>query len=241
MKGFLAALQFLTVFRFKETENDFSRALYWFPAVGLIVGLLLCSVYWIWNFFGIPLWNGGMALCIVSLEVFVTCALHIDGLSDWADSFGSRDKVKRLEIMRDPRTGTFGVIAVCLAILFRLLSIYRILAQRKIMCLLLAPVISRSMMVEMCASMPYARDNGKGAPFVNMAGRRHRLAVLFSVLFFSCIVYTIKGLVLFILSFLLVSYLKYKFRKDFSGITGDLLGATNELTTVFVLFLGALL
>ncbi len=241
MKGFLAALQFLTIFRIKEIDNDFASSLYWFPAVGLIIGFLLCSVYWVWKLIGFPAWNMGISACIVAAEMLITFALHIDGLSDWADSFGAKDRARRLEIMKDPTTGTFGIVAISLAILFRLLSVYRILAQEKIMCLLLAPIISRSMMVEMCVSMPYARANGKGAPFVNNASNKHRLVVFFSTFFLSCIVYQIKGLMLFFLSFLPVFFLKHIFRKDFSGITGDLLGATNELVTVFVLFLGALL
>ncbi len=241
MKGFLAALQFLTIFRIKEIDNDFASSLYWFPAVGLIIGFLLCSVYWVWKLIGFPAWNMGISACIVAAEMLITFALHIDGLSDWADSFGAKDRARRLEIMKDPRTGTFGIIAVCLALLFRLLSISRILAQEKIMSLLLAPVISRAMMVEMCASMPYARENGKGAPFVRNAGIKHRLVVFLLTLSFSFIAYQIKGVVLFLSAFFPVFFLKYVFKKDFSGVTGDLLGATNEIVTVFVLFAGALL
>jgi len=241
MKGLISAIQFLTIIRIKEIEPDLSRSLYWFPLVGLIIGFLLCSICWIWNFLSLPKWNSGLAILIVFLEIIITGALHLDGLSDWADSLGSYEKERRLEIMKDPNIGVLGGIAIVFAILFRLISIYRIISLNKLACILVVPSISRAMMVEMCVGMTYARKDGKGKEFVEGAGNKHRLTSICMGAVSSFLFYQIRGLILFSLGYLIALFLKRSFRKSFSGITGDLIGAANEIVTISLLFLGAMI
>ncbi len=241
MKGFISALQFLTIIKIRKVEPDLSGSLYWFSVVGLIIGFLLCFTYRMWNLLSLPKWNSGLAIIIVFLEIIITGALHLDGLSDWADSLGAYDREKKLEIMRDSNIGVLGGIAIVFSILFRLISTYRIISLNKVNCILIVPSISRTMMVEMCVTMPYARENGKGKGFVQGAENKHRLASIFIGVVFSFLFYQIRGLILFSLGYLITLFLKWRFRRTFSGITGDLIGATNEIVTILLLFLGAMI
>lgn len=240
MKGIILALHTLTLFRLKEVKRDFSDSLYWFPIIGFFIGLILCSVYWLWNILKLPDWNLAISLLMIIAEIVVTGALHIDGLSDWADSLGTFEKRKRLQIMKDPHTGTFGTIAIFVDLICRLIFFLKILELNKIICLLLVPVISRTMMVEMCTGMPYARDNGTGAPFVKGAKTSHRITAL-SLCGLICLIYGLKGMYIFLITFVFTFIIKQGFKRSFGGITGDLLGATNEITTILSLFIGALL
>jgi len=241
MKSLILAFHTLTIFRFKSVKGDLSDSLYWFPVIGFFIGLILCSIYWIWNLLRLPDWKLGISSLMVLTEIIITGAFHVDGLSDWADSLGAFDKEKRLEIMKDPHTGTFGVIAILMDLIFRLIFTLRILELNKITYILLVPVISRAMIVEMCVGMSYARKDGTGAPFVKGAKNSHRIIALFLGGFMCLILYGIRGIYLFLITVVFTFILKWNFKKGFSGITGDLLGATNEIITILTLFIGAIL
>lgn len=239
MKGFLTSLQFLTIIRIKEVQEDFSSSLYWFPAIGLLLGLIFYSISFIGSRF--IRWNIGIAFCILCVEIIITGALHIDGLSDWADSLGVSGKENKIRVMKDPHVGSFGIIAITLAILGRLVALSEILASKKLPCIIIVPAISRAMMVEMCATMPYAKANGKGKAFVFEAKAKHRLCVMSLTALICLFFYKIKGIILFFLSIVLISLLKNIFKRQLSGITGDLLGTTNEIIAVLLLFIGAII
>ncbi len=242
MKGLILAFHTLTIFRFisKDVKGELSDSLYWFPIVGLFIGLILCSIYWAWKILRLPLFIPAISLLMLLAEILITRAFHMDGLSDWADSFGALNREKRLEIMKDSRVGTFGAIAISMDLACRIIFVIRILELNKIIYILLVPIISRTMMVEMCMGMPYARENGTGAPFVKGAKYPHRAVALFVCGLLS-LIYGIKGIFLLFINLAFTFALKWSFKKRFGGVTGDLLGATNEMSTLLSLFIGIIL
>ncbi len=241
MRGLISAFHTLTILKFNiKEEADLSYSLYWFFFVGLFIGFVLFSIYWIWNISGLFIWRPGISIIILFTELIITSALHIDGLSDWADSLGVFDIRRRLNIMKDPHTGTFGTIAIFVDLLVRFISVIRILELGRILYLIIVPVISRAMIVEMCINMPYARHDGTGAPFVKGARISHRMVNLISCLILSLLFCKINGIIFFFIALFTTFILKSIFKKTHSGITGDLLGATNELVTMLLLFIGAL-
>src|SRR5205823_1129594 len=104
--------------RFASVEGgDIARGSWAAPVAGAAVGLLGAMVYWIGHLMGLPPFlSAGLVL---AATLAVTGCLHEDGLADTADGFGGRDRVRKLEIMRDSRIGTYGVCALVLSLLLR--------------------------------------------------------------------------------------------------------------------------
>ena len=116
LRGPRAALSFLTVLPVGGHQTapavQFGRA--WFPAVGLLLGGAAAGALWLVSAATNPLLG---AVAAVAVLVLLTGALHVDGLADTADGLlGGATFERRLEIMRDPRVGSFGVAAVILVL-----------------------------------------------------------------------------------------------------------------------------
>ncbi|WP_066520748.1 adenosylcobinamide-GDP ribazoletransferase [Sphingobium cloacae] len=128
MKGFIIATQFLTRLptpRIAFTPADFPPAMRWFPAVGLIVGLIV--TWGIWAGGLVDPWVG--ALTGLLLWVAVTGGLHLDGLADIADARGAAHghRERMMAALTDPHIGSFGAIAIVLLLLGKLVLVHALL------------------------------------------------------------------------------------------------------------------
>ncbi len=238
MKGLVTAIRTLTVIPFPGKEDkDFSSALPWFPVVGLILGVVLYATAALWNILPFDPWTWGCAVVLSVLLIWLTRGLHMDGLADWADSLGGFGRERRLAIMKDSSLGTFGVMAVTLGIIFKLIAFERILSSGTFLYLIIIPVISRSMLVEFQSTLPYARsEQGMAEVFVKNANRKHRI-VSHIIALVICIAFGFAGIILYAFAFAVTLFLKDIFRRQFNGITGDLLGASNEIIEVVLLMI----
>ncbi len=127
MKVFLNALGFLTIFRISEKsyidEKIFHKILYYFPLVGLIIGLLCSFAFWIAGF----IFPGILCIIIAVLaEVFLSGGMHLDGLADTSDGIfsGKKNKEKITEIMKKSDIGAFGVISLIFLFVFKIAIVY---------------------------------------------------------------------------------------------------------------------
>ncbi len=238
LKGLITAIRTLTVIPVPGKEgDDFSSALPWFPAVGLLLGLILYFVSFVWGLLPFDKWSWGCAVILSLLLIWLTRGLHMDGLADWADSLGGFGRERRLAIMKDSSVGAFGVMALVLGIILKLVAFERIIASGSFMFLIIIPVISRSMLVELQTTMPYARiEQGMAGVFIKDATNRHRIISHVAAIVI-CACFGITGIVLFLLAFAITLFLKGMFRRQFNGITGDLLGASNEIIEVILLMI----
>jgi adenosylcobinamide-GDP ribazoletransferase len=215
-----------------------AQALPWFPLVGLLIGGVQFGVAYLFG----PGWPQGTALAVLAAGVLLTRGLHLDGLSDFVDGFwGSRDRTRTLEIMKDPRMGAFGGIALVLVILTKWACYTRLVESRLTFWVIPACVLSRWVMVWLAATLPYARaQGGTAAPFVREARPLH-LAVAFVLTLLLMIGMRAPLAVPMLgLSVALAIAFTAWFRRRLGGVTGDLLGASNELVEVAIL-LGAVL
>ena len=132
----------------------------------------------LWQLLPLVEWPAGIALFLVTAEIFLTRGLHLDGLADWADSIGGfHHKEKRLVIMREVHLGTFGVLTLILALIGKLLLFERLLSSESLIWILAIFALSRGMMVELITTIPYSRaGEGIGKVFVKGATKRHRIA-----------------------------------------------------------------
>lgn len=144
MKGLVIALQFLTRLptpRVAVDDAAFAASMRWFPAVGLIVGVLVAAGGWAGG--QIDPWIGALAALV--LWVAVTGALHLDGLSDLADASGAahKDRERLLAVLADPHVGSFGVVAVAVQLIAKTLLLHMAVERGLFLPLVLIPFAAR--------------------------------------------------------------------------------------------------
>jgi len=121
LRGFRLAMQFLTRLPVPGVDDfsplDLARSAAWFPFVGLVVGGIVALVA-----FALDHRSPALAGIVGVLAwVWLTGALHLDGLADLTDALGAahRDPERFLAVLRDPHVGTFGVISVVLVLMLK--------------------------------------------------------------------------------------------------------------------------
>ena len=175
------AVAFLTIVPAGHTgERPPGYAFAWFPLVGLVIGLLLYGAALVSP---PPLAGYGVLL----LWVIVTGGLHLDGYGDACDGLlATTTPQRRLEIMKDPRTGAWAVIGLVLLLLGKFVAI----GQVAPLLLVVAPVAGRWSMVVAAAAFPYARTTGLGGYFREGLGRRQGIIASVTALLVICLLYT---------------------------------------------------
>lgn len=162
MRSFLAAMQFLTIFsaptRWRGGERDLARSVYFFPAVGLLLGALMAALdYGLGLVFPRPL----TSVFVVIALLWASGGLHIDGLADTADGFfSSRSRERMLEIMKDSRSGPMGVAAVVCVVSLKIAAVASLPTGVRWQAILLIPLAGRCSIVVMMALLPYVRSEG---------------------------------------------------------------------------------
>lgn len=223
------------------TEESLVKGTSFFPLVGLAIGALLYAVH----FLATPLFPGSNPLAVLLLVFWVALsgALHLDGLSDSFDGLGGgSNREERLHIMKDSGTGTFGLVAVVLLLLFKYSLLQALLLQGSAdTALLLAPVLGRWSMTVLMVITPYAgKKESLGRPFIEKIGRKHLLAATFLTLPLGLIAPVTFFLLLLPLTLLLIYLLRNLYLQKIGGITGDTTGATCELVELLALLVFAL-
>lgn len=239
--GFLINLQFFTVLPIKKQlpmeKKYIHRAIQTFPLVGLLLGLILGGVLYAlvkWT----PLSSLSIAFFLWFLTMAITGGLHLDGWIDASDAFFSyQDKERRLEIMKDSRTGAFGVISVIVLLAARFLFIFEIVERVNewtYFLIIALPLLSKCVMGYLLIRMPLAKKEGLGAFFQSAVMKSslpiYWLYLLVSLAFAWIIDFKLVPL-FFIMCLAAVFFLVYMKRKIlswFGGITGDVLGASVE-------------
>jgi adenosylcobinamide-GDP ribazoletransferase len=168
--------------------------------------------------------------------VLLTGSMHEDGIADCADGFGGGfERARKLEIMRDSHIGTYGVVALilCFGLRLILLSAAGDAGQAAILFLVMA-ITSRAAMPVVMHILPPARADGlgkgAGTPNVMMVGLAVGLALILSLVLsglFATMAILMGGL-------LAVGLVAAVAKWQIGGQTGDVLGATQIVTELFV-------
>lgn len=200
----------------------------WFPLVGLAIGLLLWGAATVTP----PALAGYV---VVLLWVIVTGGLHLDGCGDACDGLlATTTPARRLEIMKDPRTGTWAVAGLILLLLGKWVAV----GQVAPLLLLVAPVAGRWSMVAAAAAFPYARTSGLGGYFRDGLGRRQVLIASVTALLVigGAAWFDPRALLALIVAPLLVfAGGRWAAARLGGGLTGDVYGALCELTELLLL------
>lgn len=173
----------------------------------------------------------GVILCITNYVL--NGALHLDGFADTADAFGTvRDREKTLQILKDPHLGTYGVAAIVLLILWRVVLYQSLAEKNSLIWVIPCLALSRAVQGILLCTLPYARDKS-GKAFVFSGKPLYGLFLLIEILVTGAILYYYKGASLSVLPFLsgilfiIPAIGLYLYR--INGITGDGVGASSEL------------
>lgn len=257
MEEFFIALQFLTRIKIVRqtvwTEENFGKSVKFFPAVGAVLGIFYALIIFALIFFTQEKFSIFIGAAGFSLMIILTGGIHCDGLMDSADGlFSGRDKEKILEIMKDSRAGSFGVVSL---VLISALQISAIAELAKISTVLIcaaifsAPIIGRLAMVFVIKKFPYARPQGIGKAFSVFATEKiFYFAVVETILFLlPTIFFGEKIFLTAIISLIAAIIFSARFGKfsteKIGGVTGDIYGAieiiSETLTLIIFLLAGS--
>ncbi len=236
------ALSFLTCLPVdpgKVDLADMRRAVGFFPFAGVVLGGIIAGVFWVGVVFGMP--NMVLAVVVSGLLAWLTRGLHLDGVADLADGFGgSLEPQRRLEIMKDSATGSFGVAALIVLFLLKVAGLFHLgeYGLMSLPVLFMTPVASRFWMVVVAYGASYPREAGTGHFVI---GQVHLSQIGLAALFLSPFIMA-PFICLVVISFAVLPALVLRFRanKLIGGVTGDVLGGVVEWGEAFG-FLGGLL
>lgn len=180
MTGLRSAIGFLTLLPVSPRDSaGLASARGWFPVVGLFLGAVLASIDLLIHW-GYPLFTQNVrsfppllsAAILVVAPIVLTRALHLDGFMDCCDGLlGSFDRVRRLEIMRDPRVGAFAVVGVVSLLLVKVAALVSLPLSGRMWVVLVFPCPSRWAVLLAMEVFPYVRRQGLGTAFLQRAGR----------------------------------------------------------------------
>lgn len=231
MKKFILMIQFLTRIpinkEIKLDKEDFSGGVVYFPLVGLIIGIINGLVYFI-----LAQIIGGIVplIAVIISNVFVTGALHLDGLADSCDGiFSARNKDRMLEIMRDSRIGTNGALVLIITILLKIALLDITPEVIIVPTIVLIPVAGRGAMSIILFKSKYAREEGLGDLFIGKTSFFNTAIPCFITFLLVYFILGNLGVIALILSIATSYLMRSYFNKKIGGLTGDLLGAINEV------------
>jgi len=239
--GLPAAIRFLTrvpVPGPSSGAETLARSVPWFPVVGGAIGALVAGVYGV----GLLLWPALVAAVVaVAAGLVVTGAFHEDGLADTADALagGSAhgDPAEALRIMRDPTLGTFGVLALVASFAARVVALAALDTSAALAVLIGAHSLGRAAAVGAMTVEPAAPD-GLGAEHARRVGRREISGAFAIAGVLAIAAMGVWGVAAAVVAAIPAVALARYARRALGGITGDILGAVEQVAEVLIL-LGA--
>ena len=229
LKEISSVFSFLTIIPSNNTDlGTVARYMHVFPIIGIGIGLLIASIGFGLSFFLEPLI---VALLVVASIAIITGIHHTDGLADFADGLMTRGtKEKKRNAMKDLSTGSAGIVSVVLSIVGVIIALSLTTGYEFFQAILLSEILAKFSMVLM-ASIGKSAAVGSNSPFMQIMKDKRRLAVAGVITIIPLVVIGgTTGLILFGASIGVTLFLIGLSTRSFGGITGDVLGAANELT-----------
>jgi adenosylcobinamide-GDP ribazoletransferase len=233
-KDVATALALLTRFPIKADFDRASGASWAYPIAGTVLGTLAALITAVGGWLGV---NPALAAGVYLLAtILMSGAMHEDGLADTADGFwGGWETARRLEIMKDSAIGAYGVIALILSMITRWAAVWLLIEGGWwFFPLIVIETLSRSAMPVLMHVLPNARQSGlsqsQGRPDMATAGLAVASAAVLSLLLIGLV--TVP---LLIVGGLAATGMLYLAKTKIGGQTGDVLGATQQITAIALL------
>jgi len=230
LKEISSVFSFLTIIPTNNANLEtIANHMYIFPVVGIAIGLIIGGFGFGLSFLELdPLIIG---LLVVTALAIITGIHHTDGLADFADGLMTQGtKEKKLKAMKDLSTGSAGIVSVVLYIVGMIVALSLTNGVALFQAILLSEIIAKFSMVLM-AAMGRSASIGSNSPFMTLAKNKKKLALALGITIIPIVVLGGSvGLIVFATSIVITIFLVVLATRSFGGITGDILGATNELT-----------
>ncbi len=233
MRRFFSALSFLTIIPIPRrlTAADPNAMFAGYPLAGFLIGVILAAAAAGTD----AILPGALAaVVLIAANIFLTGGIHLDGLADCADAFyGRRDKTRVLEILKDPRIGTMGGAAIGLSLLARFASLTTLPAAALLIAFPLSAMLARTAVIVGLKLLPYVRSQGGILPPGSTVSLPLVIGAAVILAMIGCIVPVPAAA-----AFVAIAILWLLSWRKIGGCTGDVLGATIELSEIA--FLGAI-
>ncbi|MDE2752057.1 MAG: adenosylcobinamide-GDP ribazoletransferase [Gemmatimonadota bacterium] len=238
LRGARAAHVFMTrvpVGGFPYSPSEWRWASAWFPLVGLAIGGVCAAV---WGLVA-PLgpWVAAMSVLVVSM--LLTGAFHEDGFADTADALGgAHDRARIFVILKDSRVGAYGALALVVSVAFRLVLLAQ-MGGTAYAALLLAHCLSRVGPVWLMVTMPYVSDTAAKSRQMTRAGAAQGvLATVIGAASAGGVVVAggaISATAALAAMAMATALCGWRFRERAGGVTGDFLGAAEQVNEIVIL------
>lgn len=242
------AIRFLTIFPIASfplsnnsnqdeevlTEN-FANSMAFFPLVGMLIGVLLVVLRRIFYYLPVSPLIGDTLVLIA--WIWLSGGLHLDGFADSIDGFsGGHNKEEILNIMKDSYTGAKGVVALVSLLLLKFVLLVEMPLFLKDAALFFTPTIGRwSMVIAAFLGKPARLKNSMGKLFMDYVGWREIIFASLTMAVVGILLFKLYFLPLVIIGIAIVLLILKYCQKKIGGISGDVLGAINEIVEVSIL------
>ena len=233
LKPIQSVLAFLTILPVGKQNQDIyyiAKNMYLFPAAGLVIGSIVGAMALGISDFLHPLLTGFL---ITGALVILTGVHHTDALADFADGLMAKgSKEVKHKAMLDPAVGSAGV-ATLVMYFAGMIIVFNIGFGSSLAIftsIITAEVIAKYVMV-LLANRGISAWEGFSSPFIAAMKDRYKMIVatgiMVAIVWFAS---SYAGLIALLISLMLAQLLKYISSKSFGGVSGDVLGASNEIT-----------
>lgn len=233
----MLAIQFLTIIpapAVMVSKEEYHKVMGWFPMAGLLVGTFSAMIYWV----GLQVLPLEIVVILVLITQFmVTGGLHLDGLADTFDGcMSGRNLQRKLDIMKDSRLGTHGAVMLMFVLLLKFTSLLLIPDTVRTLMIILAPVVGRFALVLGAWKATYAREKGLGNLFIGVIDTKDMMTAFLLLLF--CLLIYPKAYISLAIVIPGIVLCKKIINGILGGMTGDTLGALNEMSeSLFMILL----
>ena len=238
MKSLYIALGFLTIIPLPLNREvkpmDTGRSMAFFPLAGAIIGGILAGISAVLSTI-LP--RSVVDFILIAALALITGGLHLDGLADTFDGlYGGKTREEALAIMKDSRVGAIGVVSLVFVIVLKYITLLSVPAGLKYTALVVMPALSRWSMVIVAYLSRYARPTGgTGRDFIETVSPMNLLIATAFALITGIVGLEWKGgLIILLIGGLTIIWVVY-FHRRLGGVTGDVLGAINEVNEVMAL------
>jgi len=198
-----------------------------FPIVGIVIGLVIGSLGYGLSLYLEPL---VVSLVVVASLAVITGIHHTDGLADFADGLMTKGtKEKKRKAMKDLSVGSAGIFSIVLYAIGMIISLSFSSGMELFKIILLSEIMAKFSMVLM-AGLGNSASIGSNSPFMDSMKDKKRLLIAGIITIIPLIVIgEMNGLIVFASGIVVTMFLVGLSTKSFGGITGDVMGASNEL------------
>ena len=229
LKQIGSVFSFLTIIPTSNSDlNSIAKNMFLFPIVGIVIGLIIGSLGYGLSLYLEPL---VVSLVVVASLAVITGIHHTDGLADFADGLMTKGtKEKKRKAMKDLSVGSAGIFSIVLYAIGMIIALSFSSGMELFKIILLSEIMAKFSMVLM-AGLGNSASIGSNSPFIDSMKDKKRLLIAGIITIIPLLVIgEMNGLIVFASGIIVTMFLVGLSTKSFGGITGDVMGACNELT-----------